>query len=418
MPAGRSQTRAQQPGTYAVCKSCQRWRWHTAIWKNACACGQAWPAAELTRARQAQKPKPQAGQQVTISSAAPTPEAAPARTSPATTEAALDMLKELSSKGLVSGLAGLVWTQPPAEPKPPAAKLEVQCSKDFRKAMVAANKAQEALGRSRNRVSELNDSLEKAHLTLDADEAAAALAVSVLNEALEALKRARAATIAEEAAQQQEQNLAAAAEAARPIDDPDKVSARKRKAALPAPGELEKTAWDDYHQATLMGIKGNMDEEYFTKSRQRLAAALLAAKEVEVLAHAREQAEKAAQAEKEAPADIQPAPLGSAMDLGTSLKRAAQDEAEVPVPAGDEDEFVDDAPAPPAEDDMVDDIEATIDPVKAEQAVKRLRRGIEEQGHTRGRSSSPLSKALAPLRDPSPPPASSAQEPSGSGLRG
>ena len=130
-----------------------------------------------------------------------------------------------------------------------------------------------------------------------------------------------------------------------------------------------------------------------------------------------EQAEKAAQAANEAPADLQPAPLGSAMDLGSSLKRAAQDVAEVPVPAGD-DEFDDQAPAPPAEDDMVDDVEATIDPVKAEQAVKRLRRGIEEQGHTRGRSSSPLSKALAPLRDPSPLPASSAQEPAGSGLRG
>ena len=109
-----------------------------------------------------------------------------------------------------------------------------------------------------------------------------------------------------------------------------------------------------------------------------------------------------------------------AIDGGPSLKRAAQDETEVPVPAGDE--FDDDLQAPPAEDDMVDDVEATIDPVKAEQAVKRLRRGIEEQGHTRGRSASPLSKALAPLRDPSPLPASSAQEPaqepSGSGLRG
>jgi len=258
--------------------------------------------------------------------------------------------------------------------------------------------------------------LEKAHLTLDADEAATALAVAVLNEALEALKRARAATIAEESAKQQEQNLAAAAEAAKPRDDPDKVSARKRKAALPVPGELEKTAWDDFQQASLMGIRGNMDEEYFLKTRKRLDAALKAAAEVEVLSQAKEQADKAAQAANEAPADDQPATLGMAIDGGPSLERAAQDEPEVPVPSGDD--FDDELPAPPAEDDMVDDIEATIDPVKAEQAVKRLRRGIEEQGHTRGRSSSPLSKALAPLRDPSPLPASSAQEPAGSGLRG
>ena len=107
-----------------------------------------------------------------------------------------------------------------------------------------------------------------------------------------------------------------------------------------------------------------------------------------------------------------------AIDGGPCLKRAAQEDAEVPVPGGDD--FDDELPAPPAvhEDDMVDDADSTIDPEKAEQAVKRLRRGVEEQGRTRGRSSSPLSKALAPLRDPSPPPASSAQEPSGSGPRG
>ena len=64
-----------------------------------------------------------------------------------------------------------------------------------------------------------------------------------------AVQKARAATLAEEAAQQQEQSLAAATEAAKAPDDPDKVSAKKRKAPQPVPGELEKTAWDDHNEA-------------------------------------------------------------------------------------------------------------------------------------------------------------------------
>ena len=57
---------------------------------------------------------------------------------------------------------------------------------------------------------------------------------------------------------------------------------------------------------------------------------------MEVLAQAKEQADKAAQAANEAPAGDQPAALGMAIDGGPSLKRAAQDDAEVPVPSGDD----------------------------------------------------------------------------------